>query len=179
MYAIVGTSRATSRRNSSATTQIEVVAEKSPQFQFCHCQNLTVPTRARLKLVHSSRLIQRKSLVSWWKKVEHCTQSRTHAMMQTIDFRFELSTVHVADNQSPVRIHAGKKTVIFDPVPTVIKQCLNSMQNSNQKKKFTNTNKTVFPQFPKSNQTVFATVMQTVFGKNPTFTNNDETEFKQ
>ena len=25
--------------------------------------------------------------------------SRTHAMMQTIDYRFELSTVHVADNQ--------------------------------------------------------------------------------
>ena len=75
-----------------------------------------------MKLVHSSRLIQRKSLVSWWKKVEHCTQSRTHAMMLTTDYRFELSTVHVADNQLPVRIHAGNKTVIFDPIRTVIKQ---------------------------------------------------------
>ena len=74
----MGTSRATSRRNSSVTTQIEVVVgeKKSP---------------------------------SWWKKVEHCTQSRTHAMLQTIDYRFELSTVHVADNQLPVRNHAGKK----------------------------------------------------------------------
>ena len=71
-----------------------------PQFEFCHCQNLTVPRRARLKLVHPSILIQRKSLVSWWKKVEveQCMQSRTHAKMQKIDYRFELSTVIVADN---------------------------------------------------------------------------------
>ena len=52
-------------------------------------QNLTVPRRARLKLVHSSRLIQRNSLASWWKKVKHCTQSCKHVMMQTIDYRFE------------------------------------------------------------------------------------------
>ena len=163
----MGTSRATSRRNSSATTQIEVVAEKeSPQYHFCHCQNLTVPRRARLKLVHSSRPIQRKSLVSWWKKVEHCTQSRTHAMMQTIDYRFELSTVHVADNQLPFRIHAGKKTVIVDPIPTVVKQYLNSMPNSNPKiTKFTNSNYTVSPKSPNSSKTVFETVIQTVFEK--------------
>ena len=141
----MGTSRATSRRNSRATTQIDVVAEKkSPQCHFCHCHNLTVPWRARFKFVHSSTQTQRKSLVSWWKKVEHGTQSRTHAMMQTIDYRFELPTVHVADNQLPSRIHAGKKTIIFDPIPTVIKQYLNSMQNSNPKiTKFTNSDKTV------------------------------------
>ena len=34
-----------------------------------------------MKVAHPSSLIQRKSLV-WWKKVEHCTHSRTHAMMQ-------------------------------------------------------------------------------------------------
>ena len=71
----------------------QVAAEKkSPHFDFCHCQNLTVPGRARLKLVHPSRLVQRKSLVSRWKEVEHCTQSRTHAMIQKIDHRMELST---------------------------------------------------------------------------------------
>ena len=84
--------------------------KKGPQFHICHCQNLTVPWRARLKFVHPSRLIQRKSLVSWWKKVEHGTQSRTHAMMQIIDYRFELSKEHIADNQLPVRIHAGKNS---------------------------------------------------------------------
>ena len=61
----------------------------------------------RLKLVHSIGLTQtQKSRVM--VKVEHCTllSART---VQTIDYRFELSTVHVADNQLPVRIDAGKK----------------------------------------------------------------------
>ena len=142
-----------------------LLKKKSPQFHFCHCQNLTVPRRARLKFVHSSRLIQRKSLVSWWKKVEHFilhAKSFTHAMMHTTEYRFELSTGHVADNQLPVRIHAGKKTVIFDPIPTVTKQYLNRMQNSNPKiTKFTNSNKTVFSKITNSNKTVFETVMQT------------------
>ena len=51
------------------------LARKKPKFDFCHCQNLTVLKRPRLKLVHPSRQIQRKSLVSW-RKVELCTQSR-------------------------------------------------------------------------------------------------------
>ena len=89
--------------------KLKLLLKKRPQFLVCHCQNLTVPGRARLKLVHSSRLVQRESLVSWWKKVEHCKQSRTHAMMQTTDCRFELSTARVADDQLLVRIHAGKK----------------------------------------------------------------------
>ena len=147
----MGASRATSRRNSSATTQIEIVAEKkSPQFHFCHCQNLTVPRTARLKLVHSSRLVQRRCLVSWWKKEEHCTQSRTHAMMHTIDYRFELSTVHGEENQLPVRLRQAKKE-IFDPIPTVSTVCktvIPKLQNSPTVilkvfSKISNSNKTV------------------------------------
>ena len=133
--------------------------KKRPQFDFCHCQNLTVPWRARLKLVHPSGLIQRKSLVSWWKKVEHCTHSRTHAMMQTIDYRFELSTAHVAHCQLPVRIHAGK--------------------NSNFRP-YTNSNKTVFSKFSNSVKTAKETVMQTVFEKKKThFHQQKKTVFKQ
>ena len=49
------------------------------------------------------------------------------------------------------------KSSIFRPIPTVIKQYLNSMQNSNPKnyKTKTNSNKTVFSKFPNSNETVF------------------------
>ena len=47
--------------------------EKMSQFDFCHWQSLTVRRRTRLKLVHPSRLIQRKSLVSWEKKIEYYT----------------------------------------------------------------------------------------------------------
>ena len=63
---MVGTSGASG--NSSATMQIEV-AEKKKRCDCCHCQNLTVLWRARLKFVHSSRPIQGKSFVSWRKQV--------------------------------------------------------------------------------------------------------------
>ena len=122
---MVSTSGATTRGNSSATARIEVVAgKKRTQFDFCHCQNLTVLARARLNLVHPTGPIQRASLVSWWKKVEHCTQSRTHAMMQTKDYRFDFSAVHVEDNPLHVDRNAKKK---LDPIPTAMKK-LNSFK---------------------------------------------------
>ena len=104
--------------------KLKLLRNKSTQSHFCHCQNLTVPRRARLKLVHPSWRIQHKSLVSWWKKVEHCTQSRTHAMMQTIDYRFELSTVHVADN--PLHVEKTQtKNSNFRPYPnSKFEQCV-------------------------------------------------------
>ena len=93
-----------------------------------------------------------------------------------------------ADNRLPLRTldscrqsitgsnSRRQKTVIFDPIPTVIKQYLNSMQNSSPKiSKITNINTTVFSKFPNSNKTVFETAMQTVFEKNLTFTNCDKT----
>ena len=49
------------------------------------------------------------------EEVVHCTQRRTHTMMQTIEYRFELSTAPVADNQFPVRNHAGRKGVFSTP----------------------------------------------------------------
>ena len=144
---MVGTSGATSRGNSSATMQIEVVAgKKGPQFDFCHGVNLTVPWRARLKLVHPSRPIQRDSLVSWWRKVEHCTQSRTHAMMQTILHRLPLRTL---DSKCCRQFFCTlietetKKGVIFDAIPTVIETLFE--QNSTPKNtKFINSKRTEF-----------------------------------
>ena len=41
-------------------------------------------------------------------------------MMQKIDYRFELSTLNVADNPLHVDRNANKKTVIFDPIPNCI-----------------------------------------------------------
>ena len=120
--------------------KLKLLRRKSPLFDFCHCQNLTMPRRSRLKLVHPSRLVQRISLVPWRKKVEHCTQSHTHAMIQKIDDRFEPSTVNVADNPLHVVRSAKKNTVLFDPIltlilqlsPTVIKQYLNTFSNSDK-----------------------------------------------
>ena len=72
-------------------------------------------------------------------------QSRTHAMMQKMDYRFELSTVNVADNLLHVDRNANKKTVIFNRIPTVTRQDLNSLQNSLPNiSKITNINKKVF-----------------------------------
>ena len=78
--------------------------------------------------------------------MEHCTQSRTHATMHTLDSLFELSTVHVADNQLLVRIHAGKNCNFrpnHNSMKTILKQYLNRMQNSIPKiTKFNNSNET-------------------------------------
>ena len=160
----MGTSRATSRRNSSAITQKEVVAaEKAHSLNFCHCQNLTVPWRARLKLVHPSGPIQLTSLVSWWKESE-AVHAISHARNDA-DNRLPLRTLD--STRCRQSFTCRKNTKNSDSIPTVINQYLNSMQNSNPKNtKFTGSNKTVFSKFSNSNKTVFETVMQSVFEKN-------------
>ena len=89
-------------------------------------------------------------------------------MVQKIDYSFDLSTVNVADIPYML-IETHTKTCHFRRIPTVIKQYLISMQNSNQKHtKFTNSNKTVsvrkfrtvIKQYLNSVQTVFKTVFK-------------------
>ena len=84
-------------------------------------------------------------------------ESRKHATMQTIDYRLEPDSACCRQSITGSNSRGQKKQEIFDPIPTILKQKLNSMQNSNPKiTKFTNNNKTVSE-----------TAMQTVLEKSP------------
>ena len=64
---------------------------------------------------------ERESRLDEWSRVLVEDGGALHAMIQTTDYRFELSTVHVAAIN--YRFDSRRqKNVISHPIPTVIKQ---------------------------------------------------------
>ena len=105
-------------------------------------QQFDLPWRPRLKLVHPSWLIQRKRSRVMVEE-SGALHAISHARNDAVN-RVPLRTLHstCCKQSFACRRNANKKTVIFDPIPTVIKQYLNSLQNSNPTMtKFTNSNK--------------------------------------